>query len=321
MNKNGISFVASHIDVEGELPLELLPNYVFRKANDDEIDIVRKKIFNSIPAGGFVRQLPYEYIVREEIHERQTSFHYDPIPKEKWKYWVIGFEGHGNEIQEIKKSASLLPFDLELAFETGNIIHGEEKTQGTWSNQIPLNIIEYLSDHEFASKNAKKITSKELLKIKEYHDLIMDLNDDYGFVKHALENFMDLKRIPKNSDMLVVGYFSIIESLVTHAPRLTETLDSISHQLKNKMIMLQKKYDNPIITDIYFKNIKTDKALAKLYSYRSAIAHGSKVDLTRGPLEVLKSKDNVLSYLKHNVKELIIIALRNPDFMSDLKKC
>ncbi len=129
-----------------------------------------------------------------------------------------------------------------------------------------------------------------------------------------------LKRIPKESELLTIGYFSIIEALITHAPRLDESLDSISHQLKNKLILLRKRFERKIEYSSYFLDTKEKTIWALLYSYRSHIAHGGIPDFTK-KFQVLKSKEVVLDFLRENIKCLILCSLREPELMSDLKNC
>lgn len=322
MNRHGFAFIATHIDIDGEPNIELIPNYTFRRANESEINIIKEKILEGVPQNIRRYNLPYECIVKEEIYENQTSYHHDEIEKDKWKYWVIAHQGvMGNELNELRKALALLPTDLEIGFDIQWFKLRDAEKEGSMWSPVPLHIIELYSDHEFSSKNATKLKDDDVAKAGELYNLVTSYDKSYDFIDHALSNYMHLRRIPKKSEILAVGYFSIIESLVTHPPRLTETLDSISHQLRNKIVLLSKKFENTINYHNRFGEIGLEKLWTKLYGYRSAIAHGTKVDFKSGQFSNLKNNENVTWYLKAIVKELIILSCREPEFISDLKKC
>ena len=53
---------------------------------------------------------------------------------------------------------------------------------------------------------------------------------------------------------------------------------------------------------------------------RSSIAHGSIANFN-AEYQVLRDHSTVVRFLRDNVKELIIFALRNSEFLSDLRRC
>jgi hypothetical protein len=172
-----------------------------------------------------------------------------------------------------------------------------------------------------AETNAAVLTSQQLASLGIWYDLYHNTPPEHAFVKAALSNFADLRRIPTTSDLIVVGLFSIIESLITHAPRLSETLDSINHQITNKIILLRKRYSRPIVPDTYFAHTAEETIWKKLYSYRSSVAHGTPVSIEKSDLQVLKSRQMVIDFLQDNVKELLQLGLRESGFLFDLRRC
>jgi hypothetical protein len=140
------------------------------------------------------------------------------------------------------------------------------------------------------------------------------------YVRRALASYDSLRAIPSGMEIRVLGYFSIIESLVTHAPRSVETLDSINHQIVNKLILLGKRYERKILTSSYFSPAQDEKIWKLLYNYRSCLAHGSVPDF-QGSHQLLKSQVSVFEFIHEVVKELIIYGMRNHEFLSDLKNC
>ncbi|HJP17525.1 MAG TPA: hypothetical protein QF468_02595 [Nitrospinota bacterium] len=274
MFKSGLSFILTHIDVEGDLPLEIIPGYFFRKAKDNEIKSIKEYLneYPTYPLKNF--GIPYEAIIKEVRNEGSTSYQREALPPDKWKYWVLAFEGSNSLIRDLQYAAILLPHDLDFAFE---IFFKESHQQGEpfAYSFIPLHLRDKYSSFDEVNSNAAKVKVDELIKIKEYYNLRQNLSSNFIFVDHAIKNFFSLRNIPEKSELLTIGYFSIIEALITHKPRLTETLDSISHQLRNKIILLMKRFSRTIQYNKFFLNAKEDKIWRTLYNYRSCLAHGS----------------------------------------------
>lgn len=318
MLKSGLAFVASHIQVVGDLPTTLIPGHIFRRAREDEIALIQERLRQSM-RGPFYQWVHYEDTIREERQGTSTTFHVEPLPPDQWKYWVVAFEPTNHNIHEIETVGLLLPTDLEFAFQ---IYFSEPAQSGEIRGMqaMPLHIFEKYSSHDCAFTNATSLTTQQLATIGDLWPLYKNMPAGFSFVASALDNFSALRRVPLQSSLAVVGLFSIIESLTTHAPRLTETLDSINHQITNKIILLRKRYARPISPDEYFLNSTEDKIWKKLYGYRSSIAHGSVANFN-AEYQVLRDHSAVVRFLRDNVKELIIFALKNPEFMSDLRRC
>ena len=318
MLKSGLAFVASHIQVTGDLPTTLIPDHIFRRARDEEIELIRERLQQSM-RGPFCQWVNYEATIREERQGPSTTFHVEPLPPDQWKYWVVAFGPNNHNIHEIETVGLLLPTDLEFAFQ---IYFSEPAQSGEIRGMqvMPLHIFEKYSSHDYVFTNATSLTTQQLMTIGELWPLYKNMPAEFSFVASALDNFAALRRVPVQSSLSVVGLFSIIESLTTHAPRLTETLDSINHQITNKVVLLRKRYARAITPDQYFLHATEENVWKKLYGYRSSIAHGSVANFN-AEYQVLRDHSTVVRFLRDNVKELIAYALRNPEFMSDLRRC
>jgi len=317
--ESGLTFVMTHLDVEGDLPVGIIEGHCFRQATDSEIVHI-KDMLSQISNGSFLIGWPaYESIVLEERTKNSTKYQFQALPKEKWKYWVLAFNGTNHKVHELEFGSILLEHDIEFGF---SLFFEQLDQQGRVSARSfpPSHLIEKFSSPEYMHLNAMNIRVDELKKIEANYLLHKNLTDEHKYIDHALRNFSALRSIPRKSELLVVGYFSIIESLITHAPRLTESLDSISHQLLNKMLLLNKRYSRKISMDSYFLASADEKLWKKLYSYRSCVAHGNKPDFQK-EFQILKSQDMVTSFLREQLKELILLAMREPVFISDLRKC
>lgn len=306
--RSGVVFVASHINVDGDLPVQVIDNHIFRCARDAEIEVIDRLL----PTGpNFI--LPYKSpspLVGETV---------DSLPRDEWKYWVVAFEESNDKLQELQLACILLNPDIEFG---PQIYFTEPDQQGEvfGYSLMPLHLLEEFEFPAVIHKEPRSITADELQNIGALYKGICSLTEQHEYIKHALNNFVSIRRVPSNSDILVVGYFSIIESLITHAPRLAETLDSINHQIRNKMILLRKRYQRDIPYATYFLDAGEDTIWKKLYGYRSCMAHGNIPDFTK-EFNILKERSSVATFLKESIKELILVALKEPEFISDLRNC
>ena len=316
--KSGLVFVFTHIDFEDDLPVEIIPGHFFRRASTNESSFIRELLSRSAyPV--LNRGLAYEHIVKEERRENGASFHRELLPPEKWKYWVIAFNGSNFQIRDLEYAAQLIEHDLDFGFE---LFFNDENQEGEWAGNsyLPMHLVERYNSPEEANLNAVKVSSFELNQLANNYDKIKSLPKRFSFIDHSIKNFFEIKKLPKRSDLRVVGYFSIIEALITHDPRLNESLDSIGHQVRNKIVLLKKKFSRQISEDTYFLHAKVDKIWQQLYSYRSCVAHGNIPDF-KTKFQILKDRENVNRFLKEIIKELLVLAFNEPEFFEDLKNC
>jgi len=241
----------------------MIPGYFFRPARDSEVARIKQVIdqpFLGI-AGGWVN---YETTVRAETQGPATTFHQDPLPREQWKYWVVAFDGNKLLMHEFEQVACLLQVDFDIGFSLYFRDPDQQGDQVGWS--MPgTHIVEKYTNPQFTYRPAQEIESDSLASLRQLWDLYGALPTQHVFVKSALGNFYDLKRVPPSSGLLVVDLFSIIESLITHPPRQAESLDSINHQVKNKLVLLRKRYATSVAHSAYFQPAPEKQIWKKLY--------------------------------------------------------
>lgn len=321
MPNSGLAFVASHISVKGDLPVEILPGHVFRRARPSEIEHIRKHLDDAGGGHGLRGEwLAYDHAVKKEPLESANGhkFSLEPLPEGEWKYWVLAFEGNSLQTIGLELAALLLPVEIEFALVL--LFNEPDQSGGIFGWQtVPLHIVEKYTG-ALVFEDCREVSTDDLRSIALLWQQYNAIPQEHAFVKSAVDTYSLLRRVPQSTPLYAVGLFSIIESLITHAPRLTETLDSINHQITNKIVLLRKMYSRPIDPAEYFLPLAEDKVWKKLYAYRSAVAHGSAVDFA-SELKVLKDHNTVVEFLRDNVKELIKVALRSPEFVSDLRRC
>lgn len=313
--KKSFVFILNHINVEGKLPIEVAPGHFFKRANDEQIKIIKERLPYFLPY--FRTTLPYEVTIVKTPGENQGSIRYEniPLPKENWKYFIISFTGSNTELQSVQFAASLLENDLELGF----VFLAQSGLDGFGFGWNPQWLSSFFYDREF-SEPAINVASDEINNIFDNYTQIKKINLEFEHIIRALKKFNQLKSLPRNSELIIIGLFSVIESLVTHSPKLTDSADSLTHQIKTKIPLLTKRFERELDYDEYFQLANEDTIWSKLYKYRSNLVHGehSHIDNT---LQVLRDRRNVMEFLKEATKLLLLLALKEPTLLTDLKKC
>jgi hypothetical protein len=146
-------------------------------------------------------------------------------------------------------------------------------------------------------------------------------------VASIIQIFLSLDNLPDSAPLKILGYFSVIEGLLSHSPQPSDRVDSIQRQLIRNINLLNNRLKKigRAIDFSAFGETKIEKVLGKLYGYRSAVAHGGSME---GSLEDIakitggaSKKDQlwVHDWVRHLTKKLIFAAIVEPELVRDLK--
>ena len=173
MFKSGFAFVLSHIDVKYDDPIEIIPSHYFRKAHSQEITEIKKSLdefdisYTKILRLPVPYGIPYDSIVKEIRRGNSCQYERVKLPPEKWKYWVVAFEGGNGKIHDLQYCANLIKNDLDFAFQ---IIYSEKQQKGPpvgWYS-MPTHLREYYSSSKAVNSNAVKVEQEEIKKLARY---------------------------------------------------------------------------------------------------------------------------------------------------------
>lgn len=147
------------------------------------------------------------------------------------------------------------------------------------------------------------------IKINQIEELKQNIND---FVinereqKHLrlLYMFESLDTMVDSNPFKFLGYFSIIEGLLTYKPNNTDNLDSIQKQLIRNINLINNRVESSGRIGIdyqFFNNSGLKKIFSKLYSLRSDIAHGSEFNSAFQDVLKLTGKKHCDEYLARHL--------------------
>lgn len=121
--------------------------------------------------------------------------------------------------------------------------------------------------------------------------------------------------------MRTLGYFGIIESLLTHKPDLKDPSDSIGRQIRGKMNLLNSRFKRPLPYSELLGDLPSDDIWKALYEFRSCAAHGTKPNFSKGLLSKLKTADYAMRLTRLAAVATMRHALDEPRLVRDLKLC
>ncbi|MBD2570924.1 hypothetical protein [Anabaena lutea] len=307
MENINFAFVANPLTIDCELPFEIIEGWYLQKANDMQIDDIRSILYSMGDNHlGFKHEC-------EAVLEQNNS--YRRMPREKWNYYVISFlENNKETFMRLQLAANLAEIDLELGLSWLSELQKYEIS-------FTVNFMTYLGNWKLnpdLEKN-KHLEIENLLELKSIFDKIKHFDaTKYPHIAKCIDNFYHLNRLPIDSDFVIIGFFGIIESLITYNPG--DKGASLKHQIRKKIPLLVKRFSCKVEYEIFFNPCSEDKLWSTLYDYRSCIAHGNESDFKK-QLSLLKSRKTVLIFLKSFLKKLINHSMTEPQLYIDLKEC
>lgn len=315
MEPSGITFIYSNVSFdEAQLPFELSETMTLRAATESEVEQLNSHLNEAYGnASRWVVPFDHEPVEVEENGNKKTIY----SPSEKRRWWVIAFNGYNPQIIELGKVSSLVNPKLHFgATFTYSELNQTGKHQGVlYGNHSQIELLANES-----RKKYEEVHHEELHKLKRYYGLLVNDKTQYEKAGFVLDLYSSSSSLWIRSGLLTLSLFSIIESIIAHKPRLTETLDSITHQIKYKLNLLSKRFDRSVKHEEYFGEIGYPKLWGKLYGLRSDIAHGQKYEFD-GQYAVLQSLENVNNFLDKVAKELIKLSIDENDLIADLREC
>ena len=239
------------------------------------------------------------------------------LPSRQWRYFVIAFEGSNKGVVELERALCLLPQELKIGF---TLLR--EVLVGTTAPTLIYHTGRLFSELQALEKRQLvffPVGTKIAKHIGTLHAQIESNDSNLIRIEGFTQELLEFDSLPWTSRLLFLGYFAILESLLTHHPKPTDTIDSITRQVKRKIILLDNRW-SPKIDHSAFPNSTLEKIWSAMYAYRSCLAHGSKPDF-KNELKLLGNSDAALILLKQTVKSVLRQALAEPQLIFDLRNC
>ena len=304
------AFILTDAVLDDDSPLELIPGHVLQKATDEQIEHIKAFLNNNL---NYPYGIPYELQpVSDDPNGKR--FHFVSIPKEQWRYRVITFEAQNEQISHLSTAFHLCPDELEVG---PTFFYMKPQSWG-WKGKLQ----DIYSFHEFTGPLHTPLLTVSVSSLKpvvEYFNHLKSVSKSYPTIKRALTTFGELHGLPRRSRFLALGYFMVLESLITHNPE--DSSDSLTRQIKTKLNLLERCFCRQLDRSQFKDGITPKKLWERLYDFRSLIAHGGVIDFKTKELSALRDDESVRLFMREVVKLVLIHALEEPLLILDLQQC
>lgn len=313
------AFVANHIRITADLPFNLAPGCVIRKADRRQIELIKERLSNGL-APSMISRMISRYECDEKITQLDggnTQSEAITLQHSDFRYYMVDTPDSIHTSMLLHHAAGICQIRLDLV----SLSFYGQYAEGGWGHH-PLALLNYAF---YGGEAPKEVDLSALQEIGTVFRLLQSATEDTGTgerypkAKKAVEMLDQVRLLPQHSSFRVLGLFSILELLISHNPTLADKGDSITHQMKTKMPLIMRRFDRGIELASFFGSCATEKIWAQMYGYRSAIAHGGNPDFTSNQKQgLLKSSDNANKFLEAVTIATIRNYLREPDLYDDL---
>jgi hypothetical protein len=250
----------------------IAPGYTLRRATKGEIEFIRK-VIASLFGQHFGSGL------WETRRPETGSGKYVRLPEKQWRYLVIELGGDSENLALLQDALALAANELEIGFTLSTTALNTRALPAAVFR--PPRLFQSLSALNEAVRTAdgdvRIVTEADGQQIGEVYGRLVAHDHEILDLHSILQLLLELKDLPTFSPLQVLGYFAILESILTHQPDPDDRYDSITRQITQKLALLNRRWQ-PALDYTSFGQVTHDKVWSKMYAYRSAIAHGTAPD-------------------------------------------
>jgi hypothetical protein len=286
----------------------IAPGYTLRKAHKTEIEYIKE----------FLKENGTRYGTGIWEDKPNTSGKVRKLPKKLWRYFVIEFENDDPNLDLLEAALAVAPSSLDIGFAKIKVNVGGVIRPACLYHAPSL--YQSLSALYLANTGRDKLLlsvgTAEGSEINNVFRLMAEHDHEILELTRVGELLLDLRDLPHFSPLQILGYFAILESVLTHQPRPDDRYESLTRQITNKLALLDKRW-NPSFDYSLLGGAKHEKIWPQMYAYRSTIAHGNKLDF-KTKLALLKNEDVANALITDAVKKTIRQAYVEPRLVKDL---
>lgn len=310
--------ILNDLAAESTFPFDL-GGWMIDRATAEEVNLIRPTLHSLSELTTRARSPKYEASIATQLEGRASFYRFD-LPIDAWRYTVVRPVGEQMDTRhELIQALRICPSDLRLA---GWVDWYENQSQS-----IHFDVAE--TSHYFSRLLWTDPTPviEDFTRSREIYELRCALDDEkYPEIARALALFVQLDQLNDSMDAKLLGHFTVLESLLSHAPDKYDPVDSITRQLKRNLVLLDHRMppNENLELDQFGKSATGEQVISKLYSIRSAAAHGGSNEVAVKWLDDRTPSgwswsDNINGYVRKLTQRVLVAALREPQLVSDLR--
>jgi len=313
----GFHIISNVFDVAVPLPLIIAPDLRIERPDDAQIEIIQFLLGHSSSASSLREAFEYDHkpVSENGAVVRWTN---DPLPRRDWRYLILTFDGNGNSAHFFLQAANLVSPAISCCAHAYTFEPFGRGRRTGWS-------VDELGAHRrflssFAKRHVREILDdRAVTRINAAYKAFQAFDGGrHKGILRAIELFATFPRLPNLNYIRVLALFMLLEMLLTHKPGDKEIGDSLRHQLRTKIPLVDSRLAERIDYSCLHKHASPATIWAKLYDYRSAVAHGDEPDF-ESSLNVLRSAEAADDFLEQATRRLLRYAIDDPDLFDGLK--
>ena len=318
----GFAFLGCPVIINHKLPFKISEGLILKKPTKKQLIQIKNylnEISSAVNACDAFENKILELLIEDDPEYPIYEIKKEPLDESEWKYFVVTFNNVGKfnideedvgntTINDLRCASNLSQITLRMYFVFFDIGVKASKFTEDW---------DYYFSNNHADDTVAKLEKSDLIDLKLIYHEFIKIKSSHPDIARSIKMFNSLPKFKGYNELFSLGLFSIIESLITHNP--SGEYDSITHQIKHKIPLLERRFQNPIDYSC-FGNAAPQTLWSKLYDYRSRIAHGGEIDFS-GKLQILNNAFTVQLFLESLLRALLRHALQEPDLYTDLKSC
>ena len=306
--QEGFAFVMNLRSLDNASSYVLAPGHELKRATSTQVAEIKKTLLATSP-----NALSAPFYLWEQELPASPGARVFSNDESTWRYFVINFSGTNQVIGDLQVVFDLSSLELEIGF---TMVRMGQGYGFIWTPARTFHVL------ESANRNDPflvELAPQDIGTVRAIYEQYVRFDHQLVDVKRLAMQLGDMKALPHYSPLRFLGYFAILESLLTHPPKPSDPYDSITRQVKKKLALLNNRWSRKLDYGP-FGNASPDSIWTHMYEYRSRLAHGGNADMT-GKLTLLKNHETALALLKTAVKAIIRQALSEPQLLLDLKEC
>lgn len=233
------------------------------------------------------------------------------IAPSEWRYFGIEAGPESTLVNELELAGELLGSDLlHVGVTVGNMTGGHTASwvgQGTPGSR-------------YARARDGVLTRDEIDRVVETQRKLAAHDNAQVNLRRALSEMRELRHMEPQSKLRFLGYFAVLESILTHNPKPSDPYDTITRQVIAKVTLVANQTGFAPVYAAYFGSATADTVWKAMYAYRSAIAHGASFDFT-GKGQILRDHHHAQAFLIKAITSVLQLGLRDAVLLRDLKDC
>jgi hypothetical protein len=317
LQNGGFHIINNVFDVAVSLPVKLGPGLRIERPDDAQIEIIHFLLGHSSSASSLREafELEHEAVFQDG---RVTGWNHRPLARPDWRYLILTFEGNGSSAYFFLLAANLVSPAISCCAHAYTLEPFGKGRRTGWG-------VDELGAHRRLFSTLGQRHLRETLDERAVARIVAAYMAFQAFdgkrhpgIRRAIELFASFPRLPNLNFVRVLALFMLLEMLLTHNPGDREIGDSLTHQLQTKIPFIESRLSDRLDYSCFRAGVAPDAIWSKLYSYRSAIAHGDEPDFA-SKLQVLKSAEIADEFLERVTRRLLRHAIEDPLLFDGLK--